>query len=245
VQQDSVDLAAVLAAAAIFLAWFVFRIERYAARERDVTSALGTLRAVRRGMVDGFGQMEGWGEIYFSTLYGAMKTTERAQETKSKIKAGNLDQVLLVPTEPLAQLATAPPGDGLIAEETIAAANFALWRVEVFRQLVFAQTVFNASIVAELGGDDTTGERRNVLANAGAQLSIMLHAGGIGLANAEDGWYGRLKTALRVNIASLETSRGIGSYYGGRGQNRGLAYAFAIIDLLVVAGGVIAIIASV
>jgi hypothetical protein len=62
-----------------------------------------------------------------------------------------LDQVFVVPTEPLARLATTPPSPGLISQDTVAAANTALWRLHVFNQLVGLQTAFNAGCVGEVG----------------------------------------------------------------------------------------------
>jgi hypothetical protein len=55
---------------------------------------------------------------------------------------GGVDQVFVVPTEPLAKLATTAPQNGLIDVATVAVANFALWRVHVFNQLVRQLTDF-------------------------------------------------------------------------------------------------------
>jgi hypothetical protein len=111
---------------------------------RRTDAAYGTLRAVHYGMVQGLtpGQAIGWGQVYFANDYSHVQALERARETWDVVMEGGVDQVFVVPTEPLAKLATSAPQDGLIDVATVAVANFALWRVHVFNQLVRQLTDF-------------------------------------------------------------------------------------------------------
>jgi hypothetical protein len=195
----------VLAAAAIAAAWIVFRLDREAQRQASVRDALARLVAVQKGMVEGEGELAGWGERYFSTVYdedGAIKRARRTGELTSKKRA--IDQVFVVPPEPLQSLAATVGSErGLISERTLVAANFALWRVHVFNQLVDQLSRFNARHVAEIKDKATTPTRRRVLARASVALSKMLHGEGIGRANAEGGWYRELKSAVSENVDTL------------------------------------------
>lgn len=69
----------IFTAAAVVLAWFVFRYDRNGRRQDALEAAHGLLRAVDHGMVQGVGDDEavGWGEIYFSTGYTERAATER------------------------------------------------------------------------------------------------------------------------------------------------------------------------
>jgi hypothetical protein len=134
----------IVAAFGLLLAWFAFRYERHRRWRDAVDAAYGTLRAVHYGMVQGLtpGQAIGWGQVYFANDYNHAQALERARETWDVVMEGGVDQVFVVPTEPLAKLATTAPQNGLIDVATVAVANFALWRVHVFNQLVRQLTDF-------------------------------------------------------------------------------------------------------
>jgi hypothetical protein len=76
----------------------------------------------------------------------------------------------------------------LISEETVFAANFALWRVMIFNQYVQQQALFNALHAAEILDPATTDDRLMTLGVAAGNLSEGLHLDGIGQANADGGW---------------------------------------------------------
>jgi hypothetical protein len=119
------------------------------------------------------------------------------------------DQVFVVPAEPLAKLATTAPHDGVIARTTVAAANFALWRVHVFNQLAGQLTDFNARHVVEITSKVTSQMRRDELANAAAGLSEVVHGYGIGpawsLPDGKRGWYGALVDQIDQNMRDLQS----------------------------------------
>jgi hypothetical protein len=108
-----------------------------------------------------------------------------------------------VPTQPLELLATSPGGGELISEETIFAANFALWRVGVFNHLVEKQTRFNERHAAEIADVALTQGRREAIARAAEETNIGLHRDGIGEAASENGWWNRLTSAVALNIETL------------------------------------------
>ena len=120
------------------------------------------------------------------------------------IERGGFDLVFVVPTEPLEHLARASPRTGFISVETVSAANVALWRLQVFNQLVGQQTLFNALNAAEITNRSLDPERKAALAEAARGMSFTVHRHGIGLANAPGGWYRNLKEALSSDIAELE-----------------------------------------
>jgi hypothetical protein len=159
---------------------------------------------VQRGIVEGLPDQEipGWGEIYFSTIYDGREALRRSVATRAAVENREWDQVFVVPTAPLELLATTS-GGGLISEETVFAANFALWRVMVFNQHVQQQGLFNALHAAEILDPVTTAERLTTLGVAAGDLSEGLHLDGIGHANADGGWYDRLKKAVASDIERL------------------------------------------
>jgi hypothetical protein len=205
----------VVAAAGFALAWFTFRYERHRRWRDAVEAAYGTLRAVHHGMVTGLtpGQAVGWGPIYFQQDLAGSQLFERVTQTRNSVHNRSLDQVFVVPTEPLAKLATTAPQDGLIDATTVAVANFALWRVDVFNQLVGQLTDFNAQHAVEIMSGDTSEARREALAETAAGISSLLHAYGIGWAwsllpgGEGRGWYGTLIETIGVNMSDLETQR--------------------------------------
>jgi hypothetical protein len=201
------SLALILAAIAVAVAWLVFRLERSATRSREISAARNALLAVRRGMVEGLPDqgVPGWGDIYFRTIYDGTQALRRGLEARKAVEEGKWDQVFVVPTEPLEHLASASSaGPGLISEETIFAANFALWRVHVFNQFVQEQTSFNVQHATEILDTNTTKERRLTLAVTADSISQYLHLDGVGAASAPGGWYDRLKKGLAADIERLD-----------------------------------------
>jgi hypothetical protein len=203
---------ALIGVIALALAWTTFRIERFTARQRQIDGAHALMTAVRQALVsrrqDGEAQL-GWGQIYFSNIYvpGFKPLKEIGERAIHMARMGRFDQVLVVPTEPLEKLATTDTGGDLISAETVAAANHGLWRVHIFNQLVYQQTVFNAVTHSELRDADTTEARKEAIAQSAKIISQMLHQYGIGDADAPGGWYDRLKTGLRDDVSRLEEMR--------------------------------------
>lgn len=198
------SLTLLLAAGAVLVAWVIFRLERAASRQRERAAAREVLLAVQRGIIEGLPDqgIPGWGEIYFSTVYDGREALRRGAATRGAIERREWDQVFVVPTAPLELLATTS-GGGLMSEETVFAANFALWRVMVFNQFVEQQAFFNALHAAEILDPGTSAERLTTLGVAAGNLSEGLHLDGIGSANAQGGWYDRLKKAVASDIEKL------------------------------------------
>lgn len=206
-------MANALTVTAIALAWLAFRLERRAARERDIAEATGTLRAAWHGIVEMreplFGVITGWGQIFFSEDWEGMRLLRRVAGTRRSIRNRVPDQIFVVPTEPLERLASTRPSPGLISEATVSAANFALWRARVFNQLVQKQTAWNVQHSAEVVDPETDPQRRRALADAAARISLEIHRFGVGVAWAQQpdgtrGWYGAFVETLSRNIDALE-----------------------------------------
>lgn len=197
-----------LTTVALVVAWILFRLERGAARRRDIAAAKATLIAVKRGVLEGMPELgltfQGWGSVYFSVVYDVRAALDRGVEARTLVERGGSYQVYPVPSEPLELLSTSPSGGELISEETVFAANFALWRVAVFNHLVDKQTRFNERHAAEIADPSISAARRSVIARAAEELNIGLHLDGIGEAAKEDGWWTRLTRAVEENIAALE-----------------------------------------
>jgi hypothetical protein len=200
-----------LAAAALAVAWVIFRLERRSSRARDVASARATLVAVQRGIVTGIPELgptyRGWGDIYFTKIYDGQTALRAGLEARRLVEQGGSYQVFVVPTEPLELLATPSIGLDLISAETVFAANFALWRTRVFNQFVEKQTAFNAFHAAEIADDTTSPARRLAIALAAEEINIGLHLDGIGEAGKEGGWYHRLTQAVAANVERLDRLR--------------------------------------
>lgn len=235
----------VFTAAAVLLAWVVFRHDRHGKRRDAIEAAYGTLSAVHYGMVQGLtpGQAVGWGQIYFFNGYTPESAQARATQTYGRVMASDLDQIFVVPAEPLAKLATTTPHEGLIERKTVAVANFALWRVHVFNQLVGLLTDFNSAHADEILSTSTEESRREELASAAASLSKMLHQDGIGwswaaLPEGGRGWYGALVGGLGENMRKLEVEREAALW------RRLIEWPYSAIDVLVV-GGFVAVVAAV
>lgn len=205
-----------LTVTAIALAWLALRLEGHASRQRDIAEATGTLRAAWHGIVEmrepRFGVVTGWGQIFFSEDYEGVTLLRRVAGTRRLIRRRRLDQVFVVRTEPLERLASTRPSPGLISEATVSAANFALWRVRVFNQLVAKQTAWNVQHSAEVVDRRTDRQRRRALADAAARISLEIHRFGVGVAWARlpdgtRGWYGAFVETLSENIDNLERPR--------------------------------------
>jgi hypothetical protein len=195
-------LQVVLAVLGLTLAWTTFRIGHDASTRRETAAARGLLTAVRAGIVEHDGG-KSWGEAYLSTRYTDADAAARAMLASEGVARGTFDQVFVVPTEPLELLARAAPAEGFISVDTVAAANIALWRLHVFNQLVGQQTLFNALHVDEIVDSGTPRERKAALADAARAISFSVHRHGIGMANAERGWYRKLKDGLQRDIDAL------------------------------------------
>ena len=224
----------IFTAAAVGLAWFVFRYDRYGKQRDAVEAAYGLLRAVKHGMLSS-GETEGWGMIYFATAYSEQTAQERAATTYLAVKKRALDQVFVVPTEPLARLATSAPHDGLLDSTTVGVANFVLWRLHVFNQLVLQLANFNARHAAEILSKDTTAARREELASAAASLSRLLHESGIGDAS----WFAALVAAIQANTDALHAKRTRPL------RERLVELPYSVVDLLVLAGFTIVLVSVV
>lgn len=225
----------VLTFAALALAWFAFRFDRHRRWSDALEAAYGSLRAVHHGMVQGLtaGQAAGWGQLYFSTDYDDLTAVTRAEQTRNSVRAGGVDQVFVVPTEPLAKLATATPHEHLVTYKTIAIANFALWRLHGFNQLVRQLTDFYTANITEI----TTGEeeRRKEIAEAAMFLSWVVHHDGIGrawsvLPDGGRGWYGELVEAIGENMTGLDSER------RSRTRRSVTAFPYVVVDVLVAVG---------
>jgi len=219
-------LVLVLAALALGVAWLIFRLERWATRRRENDAALSILLAFQRGIAEGMPELgenyKGWGEIYFSTIYDARTALKRGLDHADAVEKFAWEQVYVVPTESLELLATTTLGGDLISEETIFAANFALWRVHVFNQLVDAQTAFNMRHAAEILDEHTSSVRRSTIAQAAQEIGVGIHSAGIGGAGAPGGWYDRLTKAVEADVKRL---RGLQSWSWWRAGERHLAVA--------------------
>lgn len=204
----------ILTAGAFLLAWFVFRYDRHGRRRDALEAAEGTLQAVHYGMVQGLTQAQavGWGQLYFYNEYDQLGAQARAQQTYDTVMNGAFDQIFVVPIEPLARLATSPPQEGLIEAKTVATANFALWRIHVFNQLVNQLTEFYSTHGDEIGSEATGQARREELAAAARQLSYVIHHYAIGWSwsareGQGEGWYGVFVRALGANMRDLYFAR--------------------------------------
>jgi hypothetical protein len=225
----------VFTAAAVLLAWVVFRYDRHGKQADARDAAHGALSAVHYGMVEGPKTSDsGWGQLYFLNEYDAAGAQERAEQTLDAVLGRGIDEVFVVPTEPLARLATTSPRHGLIDTSTVAIANFALWRVHVFNQFVRQLTDFNTQHIAEITSDTTDQERRAELAEAARRLSVLLHGQGIGLSwSRGEGWYGALVQALDRNMSTLEATR---EASGAQRLLQLIEWPYTVVDLLVLAG---------
>ena len=198
-----------MTALALAVAWFAFRVERASSRRRDIQAARAALVAVKRGMVEGRpaggDPYFGWGTIYFGNEYNAVTAYNAGLDAARLVEQGGSYQVFAVPSAPLERLATAGGVGDLISEETIFAANFALWRVGVFNQLVEKQTAFNVQHAAEISDDSLPAGTRKAISLAAQELNIALHLDGIGLAARPDGWFGGLTAAVNDDVARLDS----------------------------------------
>jgi hypothetical protein len=187
-------------------------------------------------------QAVGWGQFYFQQDFTDPSALQRAAETRAAVLQRGLDQVFVVPTEPLARLATSSPQEGLIDYNTVAVAGFALWRVHTFNQHVRQLTDFNTAHVTEIINDETDQGRREELAEAAASLSFMLHRYGIGWAwsNYPDGggrgWYGTLVETIGGNMNQLRAELDSHRWRWLR------EWPYPVFDLLVLAGFVAVVI---
>jgi hypothetical protein len=209
-----------LTAAAIALAWLLYRLERLHGRHRDLDAALAALRGVRRGMIERVGRDVGWAEHFFTTIYTRAsddpEVERRVKETYNSAYEGDPFQVFPVPPAPLELLVSSAATAGFVSDDTVFSANHGLWRIAIFNEFVRIQADYNARFVAELQDGGLPEARRRAIADGAVWITRMLHAFGIDEANAEGGWYARLKRALKDDIDRLAEERAKGLFdYGG------------------------------
>ena len=182
-----------LIAVAFVVAWLTFRLERASARRREIAAAQAVLVAVRRGLVlgmPGLGEeYQGWGRLYFAKTVSGATALEAGSTARELVERGSSYQAYRVPVAPLERLAAAHGAGTLVSEETVLAANLALWRVGVFNHLVEKQTSFNVAHAAEIADGRTPSERRRAISLAAGGITTALHLDGIGRAADEGGWY--------------------------------------------------------
>jgi hypothetical protein len=123
-----------------------------------------------------------------------------------------------VPTTALRALAGGDGVDeGFTSAETMIWANAALWRIGAFNQLVMQQTAFNTAAMYLASDKSLPPERMEAVAEAGFQVSKMLHKVGVGGANAPDGWYFLLKKHVTDDLKRLDRiERFLASYLAER-----------------------------
>jgi hypothetical protein len=207
-----------LTAFAIALAWLLYRLERLHARHRDLDAALAVLNGVRRGMVEGVGDEKAWAELYFATVYtpGSQELADRVHDASVSISRNQWAmQVFPVPLAPLELIVSSPATASLISDETVFISNFGLWRIGIFNELVRLQTNFNARMISEIRDEALDLDRRGAIIRGATWIAEQIHLYGIDGANAEGGWYARLKRALDADIKLLAEEREQGfSDYG-------------------------------
>lgn len=192
-----VSVGAALALLGLSLAWGLYRLERSASRRRDIDAARGLLLGVKRGMVGG------WGDEYFAQRWTAAAAEGAAQHHKDLVLKRGYEQILVVPTEPLAALVSNPAAGSLISEDTVAAASLGLWHVEGFNQLVGQHSGMLAEYLVEMSDPNTPQARREAIASAIGVQARMLHRRGVGEPDEEGGWYRRLKESVDADLARL------------------------------------------
>jgi hypothetical protein len=196
-----------LLAVAFVVAWLTFRIERAAVRRREIASAQAVLTAVRRGLVLGMPSLgeeyQGWGRLYFARSASGATALQAGADAQRLVERGGSYQAYRVPLAPLERLATARGAGTLVSEETVLAANLALWRVGVFNHLVDKQTSFNVAHAVEIADDATPSDRRRAISVAAAGIATALHLDGVGRAADDNGWYRRLTEAVAADIRRL------------------------------------------
>jgi len=225
------ETAAAAAIAALAAAWLVYRLERAAARRRQVSSARAVLLGVWRGMVEGHAGGPGWGELYVMTNDAEGAATAAASIAQDAPPA-RYARVPVLPTAPLAALISSAHAGDLVSAETIYFANIGLWHLEVFNQLVVQQSHLVAQYDAKVFEKKLGERRRSLIARAiGSQASVSNRAG-VGEPFADGSWYRQLRESLEVDIARLDAERGKRWYPAGE---RRLAFGDAAAALAVLA----------
>jgi hypothetical protein len=190
----ALSVADALALAGLALAWLVYQLQRRTEDEGVRTTAHDALAATRDGLAS-------WSGAYFDGPgYTAVTAAARARLDRDMIlEKHSYNQVLRIPTEPLAALILSPEKSH-VTRQTVKAANFALWRFGVFNQLVQQHTDFNARHAAEIVDTSLTENRRRTLADAAFTSATMIHLDGVG--NTD--FYRELESALEENIEALK-----------------------------------------
>lgn len=195
-----------LALVGITLAILLYALERAWERRKEIQGVLGVMRAVRDGLEPGDADTFGWTSAFDYDWGPGKALDDRANEDYDAVKQGGYNQVFEneVPTAPLEALIVGPGAGELVKPRTIEAVNQALFQIGVFNQLVRQQTEFWGQHLAEIADENLSPARREAIAKAARMQSRMLHQGGIGVANADAGWFQSLKDALDDNLKYLK-----------------------------------------
>jgi hypothetical protein len=162
----------------------------------------------------GRGDDESWGAKYFVGRWTEEKAAEAGQHHREMLLERKYEQVLVVPSEPLTALVASPLAGDLVSEETIYAANLALWHIAGFNQLVLQHTWMLASALFEINRPNTAEEDLIGIATAIGAQTTLLHRRGVGEPDEPGGWYRRLRTAVNADIGRLATDRQWKRLYG-------------------------------
>jgi hypothetical protein len=208
-----------LTVAAIAVAWLAFRLERHAAREREVIEALDALRAAWHAIVEMQPDRSGhswpaWGNLYFAEPYEGTRLLREAAQARRDIRRGFVPTSFYpVPTEPVAHLASLQTRPGLVEEQTTAWAGWALWKIGAFNDAARTLSAWSVQHLAEIRDPATTPDRRRVLAIAAGGLAYEVHDL-VSQATRPDngdggpGWYELFVHRLRSNIEYLQAPHG-------------------------------------
>jgi hypothetical protein len=140
----------------------------------------------------------------------------RAKKDYEAVMTFSYNQNFRVPTEPVISVIQQAE-QGWLTRMTIEADNVALWRMEVFNQLVQQQTDFNAAHLYQiLNGGGMSPNDRAALANGAQRISETIY---VGIGNTR--WYPRLIDQIEQNIDILQhendkgwwTRRGVAIHY--------------------------------
>jgi len=199
-----------IAAVTLALAWFVYRWERDERRKTALRATEKTLLAVREAVAS-------WGKLYFEKLYDADAIEQVGRHYGRLTLKGSREQVLVVPREPIELLLMDAGRGGSLSGATLKAANYALWRIDVFNQLVIQQTELTTKYLLEIKKPFWVRPvHRLAIRRAIVDQARMLHRFGIGMANTAGGWYYELERAITDDIAAISAQLNERAMFSGR-----------------------------